>query len=356
MSDTEGKLIIRPSKPKAGETTGGVTVRPGLSKVTTELTSKLRIGVSPPGYDNINEVLKKLGYSFETVVNEQLHNTESISRFDVLFINCSERCLTFSSSNPGPVLRDYVALGGSIYASDYAASYVNQAFPNYFNYRAGGEAGSCLAEVTDKGLEQLLGKTINLTFDLGNWRLITYLASGHRKYLVDASTKRPLMVSFRHEQGQVVYTSFHNHAQPTETEKKLLEVLVLKPIVAQASARTETMREDEIAQLAEIPSMAYPEQKYSYFYHNPTSQNLVFIVNWSGSGAGFRLSVWHPSAALCGENESEEPPCRILAAGAEPGLWRYEVGVLKIPYPGFPYVTMAGPEGVLSKALPRGTS
>jgi hypothetical protein len=46
---------------------------------------------------------------------------------------------------------------------------------------------------------------------------------------------RPLMVEVEYGDGVVFYTSFHNHAQVSEQERILLQLLVLKQISASSN-------------------------------------------------------------------------------------------------------------------------
>ncbi|HEX7446368.1 MAG TPA: hypothetical protein VF306_02420 [Pirellulales bacterium] len=45
----------------------------------------------------------------------------------------------------------------------------------------------------------------------------------------------PIVVGFRHGDGHVLCTSFHNKAQVYEQERRLLRFLVLQPILARAA-------------------------------------------------------------------------------------------------------------------------
>lgn len=249
------------------------------------------------------------------------------------------------------MLGQYVAGGGSIYASDFAADYIYEAFPDMFGYRGDGKKGELKARVIDRGLAQTLGEEILLNFDMPYWRMITFLKAGHHKYLVD-SNGRPLLASFRYGQGQVVFTSFHNHAQPTQMEKKLLQFLVLKPLTSQVSARLEKLSEKQKGEIQETPAQAGLSKREDHrAYQNPVKQDLSFSVNWTGE-ACFRLTVYRPSGNIFNQMEASSPPCMIKVPQAEPGMWRYTVFPIKVPHQGFPYTAVAGPEKYLLQALP----
>ena len=49
------------------------------------------------------------------------------------------------------------------------------------------------------------------------------------------------MISFNYGKGKVFYTSFHNHRQASQSEKTLLQVLVLKQMAEKAEMSIEDM-------------------------------------------------------------------------------------------------------------------
>jgi len=306
----------------------------------------LKMAVTPPGFDDVGQVLGRLGYRYEILPDSQI-GTLDLSRFTVLFLNCSSQCFDYAPMAKN-ALRKYVEVGGSIYASDFAAAYLGEAFPEYFRYRSGGVAGLSRAAVVDRGLKQVLGDSIDLNFDMPDWRIITYLASGHRKYLDSAGM--PLLVSFNHGKGQVLYTAFHNHTQPSNKEEILLNFLILKPVVARNSVRFEMLTEDEKKSIQEVPCIARPDKANVLDYWNDKTQALVFTLNWSGQ-AEFKLSVWNPSGQIVSERLCSNPPCIVRCQSGAPGKWKYQVEVMRSPYPNFPYIVSVGTDKLL-QALP----
>jgi len=305
-----------------------------------------RLAVTPAGYDNVGQILTKMGMEFQTMRDSAL-STSDLSKIDVLFLNCSGSCHTYAAT-ADQVLRQYVAEGGSIYSSDFAASYIQKAFPEHFQYRGDGHVGHLTADVVDKGLQQVLGNRVKLTFDMPDWRVITYLSSRHRKYLV--SDGKPLLVSFPHGKGQVFYTSFHSHAQPTSQEEALLNFLILKPLAMNTAPRFELLSEAGRRSLQDIPLLASPGLTKTFNYQNSRTQTLLFVINWAGQ-AEFGFSVYHPSGQKFSSVRCTDAPGVIRCPDAEPGDWKYTIECLKIPHANFHYTATVGTDEVML-ALP----
>ncbi len=183
------------------------------------------IYVSSPHYDDIAQVLDSLNLSY------QLFN----GQFDceLLFINCG----TSDDIDPQRLER-FVRDGGCVYISDLAISVLDQAFPSVLLHDNDTEACKVRADVNDPELQQIAGDSLEIEFDLGVWAKITDVqglrSRGGRVLLTVSQGSRyagsPIMVSFKHGKGTVFYTSFHNHAQASEKEQMLLQLLLLKQI------------------------------------------------------------------------------------------------------------------------------
>jgi hypothetical protein len=175
---------------------------------------------SPPAVDDIGAILTTLGLEFET-----FGQTSRQLECDVLFLNCCTHC----APDPKQV-RQFVDRGGSVYASCYMDTLIQAAFPKYFHF--GGHTGKVCtmrAEVVDPDLVEVLGETINVTFDTV-WATLESVAAGVRVLLRSKKNGKPLMVMAEHGKGTIFFTCFHNRAQVSEHEQKLLQMLVLKQI------------------------------------------------------------------------------------------------------------------------------
>jgi hypothetical protein len=96
-----------------------------------QTSSSPRFLVSPWGFDNIGAVLAKMGKGFEheQIGWAKIKSATSLRGGDVLFVNCAMRFAFGYGKRVAPALRDFVAEGGVLYASDWAVAGVNAAFP-----------------------------------------------------------------------------------------------------------------------------------------------------------------------------------------------------------------------------------
>ena len=189
-------------------------------------------------------ILKSLGrgYAFTELRPADLEDPDILKQFDVIFLNCGGAIgrpnLMFKA------LRDFVATGKSLYASDLQFDLISKTFPDAVDprLRYAGTEGDYEAEVLDRGLQKLLGKTVTLKFDLGGWQAAAFSGDSVTPILRATDNGRlkegtPLLVKFRYGQGIVFFTSFHNSVIASETAKKLLRYLVFAAVIADAEAR-----------------------------------------------------------------------------------------------------------------------
>jgi hypothetical protein len=178
------------------------------------------IYVTKPGYDNIGQVLDSMD-----IKHEPFKGSYDCS---LLFVNCG----TSDSVNPGELVR-FVNSGGCLYVSDLAGDRLSLAFPELFVFDGrGGTAGEIDALVVDRELREISGRIIKIRFDMGAWKVLRH-CHGHaiiRSATPGAYADLPIMVSVRFGRGMVFYTCFHNQAQQSAQEKRMLQLLVLKQI------------------------------------------------------------------------------------------------------------------------------
>lgn len=206
----------------------------GAVKAERSFTRQRRIGVTLAGNDDIGQVLQRLDIPYETVEDVSLRDGALLSHFSTLFLNCSAAAVQ-QAAGSGRALAAWVADGGSLHASDWAGAYVHAAFPGSFVGEHSGTAGVVRAAILHPDAQRLLGRTgLDLHFDMPSWYRVNRFAPpryGEGDVYV-AAGRCPLMLAFRYGRGQVVFTSFHNRAQPGDTVEKLLKFLVLVPVVS----------------------------------------------------------------------------------------------------------------------------
>jgi molecular chaperone DnaK len=237
--DKNGTIVV-----KAAEATTGtafevvsqeVTDLAWLKKSPRELDtfdpSELNLLVTPPCYDDIGKILASLGLPVRTYAGS------GRLECDIVFINCGT-----PTAPDADDLREFVSGGGCVYASDHADGLVSRAFPGLFEFGGHlGDLGSVTAEVADPELRTELGKKIAVTFDMPGWARLDAVAPEGRVLLRDPKGGKPLMAMAPFGGGTVFFTCFHNHAQASGAEQKLLQLLVLKQISVAAGVPIETV-------------------------------------------------------------------------------------------------------------------
>src|SRR5207253_2271708 len=117
--------------------------------------------------------------------------------------------------------------GGTLYASDLRFDALRGAFPEFIDTKKINAANpqTATADIADPGLQEVLGtKKVDLTFNGAGWRTAAFKRDKVTVILEGTITAAngpfftPLLVKFNVGRGSVIYTSFHNAAQNSETE------------------------------------------------------------------------------------------------------------------------------------------
>jgi len=196
---------------------------------------ELKIAVTEIGFDDMGSILEKLDYTYILIDDDEISDYEVLRKYNVLFINCG------TGGDPDEnkeSLRKFVQKGGILYVSDLSAPQISTAFPGFIKFSSGGVVDQWInAKVTNQELREIIGSNIKIYFDMDNWTPIERVRNDVHIYLTGSfktdyayEENKPILVSFRYEEGEVIYTSFHNHQQATEEEEKLLKFFILKPV------------------------------------------------------------------------------------------------------------------------------
>jgi len=334
----------------------------------------LRLAVTPPEYDDMGKLLDTLGrgYRYTQITLGDLLHADRLAGYDVVFLTCGgvprewlARRLGESERSgagiyrPKPEivdmihesLRTFVGHGGTLYVSDLQFDLLKLAFPEFVD-QAGegkGEVQTVQAEVVDPGLRRLLGPTIDLRFDMPAWRpaafrgpeVTTYLRGTYR--LRDAGERTgPLLVTFPHGEGTVVFTSFHNEAQNKDMELELLRHLVFTTVTAREERKIrQTMVRGGFSpterNLLSASSKSKPvRETYECRKRGP----LQFVLGFEDQGAQIRLTVISPQGDKTEKTGTKT--ITIAVADAAEGTWHYTITPIKIPYENFPFTLTIG--------------
>ncbi|MBU0502745.1 MAG: carboxypeptidase-like regulatory domain-containing protein [bacterium] len=220
------------------------------------------LGVVEGSFDQIQDIISALGYSFVTLEATDFDNYSYLSTFEAIFINCGDSVTLTSSRNTN--LQNFVEVaGGSLYASDYAASHIEAIWPTAITWYGGsvsaakvGNSQTLEATIQDSILRTVLGKsTAEVYYNLSEWVVISSEGTGTTVLLKgspnvatvfsvgfaslrssDLSVSAiagtleavPLAVKFQPggtTMGTVIYTTFHNEAQEEEVTADVRKIL-----------------------------------------------------------------------------------------------------------------------------------
>lgn len=334
----------------------------------------IRLAVTPPEYDDMGKLLAMLGsgYQYTEISMDALLDADRLSAYDVVFATCggvpdnwlgrrignAERGAPGSFHARRPVasrlyqsLRSFVGRGGTLYASDWQFQILEIAFPEMIDAskRAKGEVQTVHAEVVDEGLMRRLGKSVELRFDKRAWypgafkeeQVIPYLR-GKFTTLEGREVTGPLLVKFPFENGNVIFTSFHNEHQNTRTEQELLRYLVFATVTAreEANVRRTMVRGGFSPKERSLLSASSDSQPVAQEYTCQHPGPLQFVLGFEQPGAKLRLTVTGPSGVK--HEQDGTSTFRIDIPDAKSGTWRYIVTPLDVPFANYPFTLTIG--------------
>jgi hypothetical protein len=327
-----------------------------LHPVTTAREVKvkaLRLAVTPARYDDMGKLLDGLGegYKYVNIGTTDLNNVKKLAEFDVLFLTCAPS--SYQDLRLATALRHYVERGGTLYASDLRFDVLARAFPEYadraqFNRRGAGSQ-RVIARVVNPGLREVLGDKIHLNLNAGGWRpagflkhkVTTYLEGTYRTR--ETSFKGPLMVKFSHGKGAVIFTSFHNAAQNTELESKLLHYLVFTAVTVQVETEVRKSMLSvgftplDARRLSASAGETTEPHTYSHAKAGPLQLALGFEAR---EGVKLRLTLQAPNGQKIQHEDSKTFAVEVPDAPA--GEWRYAVTALEVPFANYPLTLTVG--------------
>ena len=260
----------------------------------------------------------------------------------MIFLNCGGA--VGRADLTSKALREFVAAGKTIYASDLQYDLIANAFPDVADAKAQskGTNGTYDAEVLDPGLQELLGKTVQLTFNLNGWQAAAFSGDGVTTILQAVNNGRlkkgtPLLVKFTPGQsGTVFFTSFHNSAIASDTAKKLLRYLVFSAVVADAEGRVMKVlkREDFNVKTPEL--LTAPDGEWTVTRTHTQKKYGVFRVGvgFNNEGAEVRLVIEGPDGVRLERTGKDAFIAEVRYA--TPGEWKITLSAKTLPYPNFP--------------------
>lgn len=205
-------------------------------------------------YDHVENVLSNIGVDITTLdiydgdwAETLLGPDELVRDYDILFLNCrSAEPVYVATPAMQQVLRDYVADGGSLHASDQAYDLIEVTWPEKIDFLGDdllrgqadqGAIADVTATVVDANLAASLGRnSATLHYALETWSTMTAVADDVDVYLradsplLNSTTLEdvPQIVGFHHGEGRVIYSSFHQEPGSHPDQVQILELLMFE--------------------------------------------------------------------------------------------------------------------------------
>ena len=220
-------------------------------------------------YDDVGTLLSSLGFADYTLVNgiqnsetqDFLSDTDLLGSYDMLFFNGG---FTEEGVISDDVLinnvRNYVEAGGTIIVSDWAYDLVETMFPDKMTFVGDdtievseGDAGLIDCRIVDPNMANSIGTDeIQVEFDLPLFPPVLFAdpsvsihMTGNVEYLdpnpidgvdVAQANRSPVLVSFAHGAGKVVFLSFRIESNDTEDALRIHRYLVFSSSLARSLA------------------------------------------------------------------------------------------------------------------------
>ena len=147
-------------------------------------------------------------------------------------------------------------------------------------------------------------------------------------------------MKFGFDKGTVIFTSFHNEAQNSEVETKLLKYLVFSAVTAQIENEANlTMLKGGFSPQKSNLFSASGQSAVSNVYKSKAAK-VRFILGFQEQGARLKLTVIRPD----GVHREMEGTSTIVLEDTCPtvGAWHYTVTALSVPFPDFPFTLTVG--------------
>jgi hypothetical protein len=304
-------------------------------------------------WDDMGKLLNKLGegYRHDLISVDEFilkHEQNRLKDYDVIFLTCNLEDQDAQLRDP---IQQYVGNGGILYASDWRYTAVATAFPDLAvpAMMHDGAAQKLEADIVDKALQDALGtKKIPLDFNLAEWKPAAFGGPGvevlikgtFKKLKGNEKMTAPLMVRFQFNKGTVIFTSFHNEAQNSDIEEKLLQYLVFSLVTAGADAElTSNLDKEGFRPQGSNLLSTPPKGKVSKTYINGQVCTLRFGLGFRNEGVKLRFNIKSPRGKQF--TQDCEGTTILEVANAEAGEWTYTVEALDA-YANFAFRTSVG--------------
>ena len=339
-----------------------------LNSIDSHASSQ-KLAVNPAGYDDMGAILARNGLNFDQLQEVDLKNFDKIKNYDAIYINCTDSIYTeIASPEDAKAIRDFVRGGGIVYASDFAASVIEAAFPdridfydsgnsestdgyyNEANDASKGGAGVVEAQITDSGLASVLGKkSISIDFNLSGWVVIKSVGPGVRVYMkgpvpfmdesqgTEIKEDVPYVASFSEGDGEVIFTSFHNEVQNTADVEKVLDWFATRTRAGKLAQETRkiAIKDKGNKVLQEIVDTASDSEK-SYEFKASGKADFGVVVNFDGEN--LTITISDPTGSAVRSETVSSTPFILNKIDASAGTYTFKIKGEKTGSSSLPFV------------------
>jgi hypothetical protein len=320
------------------------------------LAKKAKIAVTPKGYDDIGQVLRELGrgYEYEQIKFGALSDLDSLQRYQITFINCADELPMLQDRREvTTAIRCYVERGGVVYASDWAGFVIQNAFPEYLRLASDrGRVQIVEATVVDQALASVVGSKLSLRFNAEQWVAIDAVSRGVTVHLIgdyvgmsgEVHRAKPLLISFRHGNGYVIFTSFHNEPQLSETERKLLQFLVIRPVTFDLTKQADSLllsrRSSPAQEFVGTVSSGMSSPPYALSLNE--DGRLFVVLSWHGGDGEFEIQLRTEQGELVEKLHGRKSPLSVETKRLRAGMYYLHLFAQRAPVENTPFVIRVG--------------
>src|SRR3989344_2377671 len=320
-----------------------------------------KVAVTPKDYDNIGAVLQDMGYNPDIIQESSLADLSVLQQYDAIYINCSEN-IDNEADAAAAALKQYVQNGGIVYASDWANSVVQKAFPgklNFYKINTGlgayddlgkvGASGRSTTTVVDSGLAEVIGSGIvEIYYDFPGWAVLDSVANDVNVLITgqvkidsyfgsEANTlnDKTLAVTFTEGKGEVLYTTFHNEAQVTSEVEKVLQWFAVRVKAGKLVQENRSLATSETAIFKEITDSLNPGESKNYEFTHDGVNNFNLVLNFVSGKVN--VKVVDPNGDVILNQDVSETPFIQELSGVK-GIYKVELIGLQVEN-NMPFVT-----------------
>ncbi len=141
----------------------------------------------------------------------------------------------------------------------------------------------------------------------------------------------------------MIFTTFHNSKQVSELESKLLQYMVLRPLMESKTFESNTIiMENAFTPTKEVlGSLKAGEESQLYTFLTNREYDLKFIFNWKGK-ATTKATVIDPHGKVVVDANIRSLPKIFDISKAIVGKWSFKIKMVDAPLANFPFIINVG--------------